>query len=790
MPGAGRYTPADFPLAQLGQNRLDQLQLAEPLLEDLYPLTGMQQGLVFHNLLDNDREAYTTQLYFDLERSFQPSLFQRAWEQVLPRHAIFRTAFVDIDRDKPLQAVLKSVNLNWDHQDLRHLAADQQDIHFESYRRADKAKGFDFDNAPMMRMSLFRLSDERYRWMWTHHHSVLDGWSLPIVFKELFTYYSFLLKGATPSLPSVTPFREYVAWLDKQDRSTATEFWKQALSGFESPTQIGIDQSYANGDTAECREQVLRISESRSNSLVAVSQQYGVTLNILTQAVWSYLLYRYSGDETIVFGQTIAGRPADIAGIENMVGMFLNTLPVRVDIKPGQSIKSWLQAMHHAQVERESHGYIPLTDIQRLSQITADQSLFDTLLIFENYPVIDTLQEEQSEAEDELGFKVSGMDSDEVTGYGLTLTVIPGRELVIKFGFNAMRFTDIAVNRLIKHMDTIFDGLINPDIECVGALPYLSEAELQQQLVGWNTTEAAYPHERCIHELFEAQVEYGAHRIALIEQNHHVSFGELNARANQLAHYLIAEGVTLESRVGLCFERSIGLVVAILGTIKAGAAYVPIDSGYPEERIRYVLEDAGVARVLSTTALESTLSAMPVECLALDDPHRRAAVAAQSPVNIAKDSLGLQPDNLSCLIYTSGSTGRPKGVMGVHRSIVNRVNWLQGHVGVGHDEVLCQKTSVSFVDHVAEIFQALSTGVPLVIVPTETLQSAGQLAGVLTSRHISQLTLVPSLLQTLLASDELCVPSLKVLYSSGEALSLKNLDGFKRSFPNARLFNV
>ncbi|MEX2964658.1 amino acid adenylation domain-containing protein, partial [Microbulbifer sp. TYP-18] len=539
-----RFSPSDFPLASLDQARVDMLQDRYSGLVDVFPASSMQQGLIFHSMLDARREAYVTQLFMDFHGDFDPAVFQSAWQDLIDRHGVFRTAFTEDTGDQTLQVVVERVEVPWQELDWRCLETVQQEESFAEHCASDRERGFDFARAPLLRMSLIRLSDRRYRWLWTHHHSLLDGWSIPIVLQELFSAYTHRRQGKAPQLPPTGDFREYIVWLQAQNRERANDFWRQQLQSVSGPTSLAFSADpMSTGDTAR-REQSLCLSASLTARLTRQAQRCSVTLNTLVQAAWAYLLYRHSGGEKqVVFGQTVSGRQADVDGIEAMVGLFINTLPVVVPVDPEEPVEIWLQRLQKHQAQRETFDYLPLSEIQQYAGMPAGSRLFNTLLIFENYPVEDAVDQQKSDETSPLGFDIERIGHDESADYGITLIALPGEALRLDMSCTPDACSQVSMEALIDGLHCVLEGLALLNLGRVGALPYLTE-DREKALFQYGCGPALEPMAApSLHGLLEVQAQARPDAVALVCQDQQLTYGELDRRANGLAQHLIAAGV-------------------------------------------------------------------------------------------------------------------------------------------------------------------------------------------------------------------------------------------------------
>ncbi|MEP6487764.1 amino acid adenylation domain-containing protein [Microcoleus vaginatus GB2-A3] len=750
-------------------------------VEDFYPLSPMQQGMLFHTLYSPNSGVYFEQLTCTLRKLANAQAFKQAWQQVTDRHPILRTSFVWEGLKEPVQVVYRQVQLPWEEFDWQDLAPAAQQQQLETFLKSDRDRGFDMRQPPLMRMTLIKLAKDTYYFIWSHHHLLLDGWSNPTILTEVFDFYQAFLNGEQLSLPRPRPYRDYIVWIQQQNLSEAESFWRQRLQGFTAPTPLPIERDFGSAAGEESdREQQILLSVATTAALRSLARQQQLTLNTLVQGAWGLLLSRYSGEEDIIFGTVVSGRPPDLAGVESMVGLFVNTQPARVKIRPKDSLLSWLKQLQDRQIEARQYEYSPLVEVQRWSEVPRRLPLFDTLVVFENYPLESSLQKRVQNLE------IESVLSFEKTNYALTLTVVPGEELALKIGYSSNRFEDAAIARMLGHLQTLLEGMTaNPERK-LSELPLLSAAERQQLLVQWNDTQADYPKNSSIHELFAAQTERTPDAVAAICENEQLTYRQLNAKANQIAHYLQSLGVKPEVLVGICLERSLEMLVAILGILKVGAAYVPVDPAYPQERRSFMLADAKVPVLLTQKNLLETLPQNSAKVVCIDAEWKE--ISRQSDRNPA---VKVEAENLAYVLYTSGSTGTPKGVLGTHRGTVNRCFW--NPYPFIEADICCQKTSLNFVDSVWEIFAPLLHGLPTVIIPDRAVKDINQFLQTLSKQNVTRLVLVPSLLRAILDSFpdlDRRLPQLKYWICSGETLPIDLCQQFREQMPQRVLINL
>ncbi|MEA2175366.1 MAG: hypothetical protein QOD00_2958, partial [Blastocatellia bacterium] len=558
-------------------------------VEDLYALSPLQQGLFFHTLYAPQSGVYVEQLSCTLRGELHLAAFEHAWQQVLDRHAILRTAFIWKDLAEPVQVVRQRVKLPFHQEDWRSLASFEQEERLDQYLKTDRARGFDLSKAPLMRLALIRLGEDERQFIWTYQHLILDGWCIPIVMNEVFAFYEASSGGRTLTLERARPYRDYIAWLKRQDLKAAEAFWRETLKGFKAATPLSVDktlltpasESDAQGDYDE---HSISLSQEMTDALGSLARQHQLTLNTLVQGAWAMLLNCYSGEQDVLFGVTVAGRPAELTGVESMVGLFINTLPLRVRLYAEDTLLSWLRALQEQQAELRQYEYSPLVQVQGWSDVPRGLPLFESLLVFENYPMDATLQQRLE------NLTVSNLRKIERTNYPLTLLAVPGAELSLHISYDPARFDSETIKRMLGHLQRLLDGIINNPSQRLSDITLLTAEEQRRLLEEWNDTTVDYPRGTCLHELFEQQAERSPDSIALIFENQHLTYQQLNHKANSLAHLLLDRGVKAESLVGLLMERSLEMVISLLAILKAGAAYLPLDPAYPRERLSFMMK--------------------------------------------------------------------------------------------------------------------------------------------------------------------------------------------------------
>jgi amino acid adenylation domain-containing protein/non-ribosomal peptide synthase protein (TIGR01720 family) len=669
---AGAHTPSDFPLARLSQTQLDELLQTRNDAADLFHLSPMQQGMLFHILYAPNTDVYLGQFSCALEGDLDAGALGIAWQQTLDRHDVLRASFTWENLDEPLQLIHKGVCVPLEQHDWRGLPDHEQGERWEAFVTQERQRGFNLLTPPLMRLAFVRLGSDSYRFVWTHHHLLLDGWSGALLLREVFNTYEALRRGEQVRFEPRRPFRDYIAWLDRQDLAKAEAFWRENLKGFDAPTPLVIDHASAeiDGGMEAAGESQVHLSKETTGRLQSLARKHGLTLNTILVGAWALLLNRYSQEETVVFGATVAGRPPSLAGVETMVGLFINTLPVRVRIDEEAELPAWLKVLQAEQVALREYEYSPLVEVQRWSEAGRGRPLFESLLVFENYPL------DAATLEENLSLQLKNVRSFDSTNYPLTIVAIPAEELFLQALYDRRRFTDDSIERLLGHLQTLLESIAaqtSASSQTLAEFQLLTRREREQVLVEWNNTARDYPQDLCLHEMFEAQVERTPERIAAVHADEELTYRELNARANKLARYLRKLGVGPETRVGVLMERSLEMLVGLLGVLKAGGAYVALDPEYPQERLVFMLGDSGALALLTEQRLASLLPAHGARAIYIDCLDTAGqAIAAESAANVRCD---VTARNLAYVIYTSGSTGRPKGTAIEHRSAAIFSQW-------------------------------------------------------------------------------------------------------------------
>ncbi len=650
-------------------------------IQTIYRLSPLQEGMLFHALLDPESDAYVVQFSATLRGNVDAARLREAWRRVTARHGMLRTSFHWKEVEKPVQVVHADVELPW---------LEGENI------GADTGGGFALDRAPLFRLALQRIAEDEYRFTWTLHHLILDGWSLHVVLREVFALY----RDLDARLPEPRPFAEYLKWLKSRSAvAPATAPGPRTQSAAPPPHPGAVATATA---LMEPIERLARANE--------------VTINTVVAGAWSLLLSLVHGEDDVMFGSVVSGRPAEIRGIESMVGMFINTVPVQVNAGAGDTVGAWLRSVQRTLAEARQYEHVSL----------AGRESFDSIIVFENYPM------DQSMFGSIAGLEIADIRVSERTTYPYTLTIEPGSPM-------RLRLAGEDADRLLGRLGHLLTELATRST--MREISLVTAAERERALFEWNDTARDFGVATTIHALFEEQAARTGDRVAIHFESRTMTFRELDERANEYAR-----GIEAGSLVPVSMKRSPEMIVALLGILKAGAAYVPIDPGYPEDRKRFMLEDSSVFT-------------------------------------------DVDPD-LAYVIYTSGSTGKPKGVLGTHSGAINRFRWMWERYPFAEGEVHAQKTSLNFLDSLWEIFGTLLQGMPIAILDDDTVRDPRRLVRALDEQGVTRLVLVPSLLRVVLDEPVPLLPKLKICVTSGEALPVELWQRFRERVPHALLLNL
>ncbi|WP_433931226.1 amino acid adenylation domain-containing protein [Sorangium cellulosum] len=763
-------------------------------IESVYPLSPMQEGMLFHTLLRPSSGIYLMQNRYRLEGDLQADAFMKGWQLVVARHPILRTSFVWKSQKRPLQVVHRTVDLPFEVLDLRGLSPEAQEERLAGELQAELDRGFDFGKAPLMRVRLARLDDRTHELVHSFHHILLDEWCTSVLMMEFLAHYEALVRGEAPRLPPARPYRDYIDWIGRQDSKAAEAFWRAELKGFAAPTPLGFEERSAPPAEEDGRVEdlVIRMDAAPTAALRALAQRHRLTLNTIVQGAWALLLSHYSGEPEVLFGVTVAGRPPELPEVESIVGLFINTLPLRVAVPADQPLLPWLSALFGQNLRLRQHEHTPLVDVQRWSEIERGQPLFHSLFVFENAPIDPALREGR------IVFKVREVRDRVHTNYPITIMSWPDAELPLKISYDRSRVRPELAERLLRHLGALLEGMAEKPDARLGDLPLLTPAEREQALSACTAAGAGDEDLSSYAARFHAQVARTPDAVAVSCGDRRLTYAELNRDANRAAHALLARGVGPEQRVALVDDRGIELLTMILAVFKAGAAYVPLEPAYPAERTAQILSSSEPRVVLTRERHREALeSAFPLlagsrrpEVVTLED-----ALRAGGPDGNPEERGGA--DHLAYVIYTSGSTGVPKGAMVERRGMLNNMLSKLPRLSLAAGDVIAQTASPCFDISVWQFLTALLFGGVVDIVPDEIARDPGRLLEHVERRGIAVVEVVPGVLQGMLdaarehaASTTPALARLRWILPTGEALPPELARAWLARYPAVPLMNA
>ncbi len=758
--GAGGCTPSDFPLAGLDQAAVDRIASDGRSVEDIYPLTPMQSGMLFHSLDGDGGDMYLTHFATVLDGVDDPLRLEAAFQRVVDRTPVLRTAVAGTDVDVPLQVVRRAVRLPVTHTDWSGLSDEVREERSRSLWESLPGLELDLTEAPLMRLTIARLSETSVQVFWSSHHLLLDGWSFADVLAQVFEEHAALGGSATPAPKPRRPYRDYVQWLAEQDDAAAEAHWRRTMAGFGAATPLPFDRAPMTAHASRSSGEVdLHLPAERSRQLYEFAKNARLTVNTVVQGAWALLLSRHSGERDVCFGATVSGRPADLAGADEIVGLFINTLPVRTTVDSGVDLVSWLRRMQDEQVETRQFEHVSLAQVRSWSEVPPDSGLFDSIVIFESYPY-------DRDAAARRGLVVRESTGAEDTNYALTLTAYTTDELHLRVGYDPHLFDRDTAERLAGRLTTLLEAFADHGEAPIARLPVLSAGERRVLLREWNATSREIGQATTV-ELFEQQAAVTPEGTALVHGDAVLSYAELDARANRLAHHLVALGLGPEQIVALACPRSPELLVAMLAVLKVGATYLPLDLDHPRERLAFMMRDAAPALTLIG---ESAAPDLPdgTPSLSLADPDFAASLA-EYPATKPQQSAPVSPENAAYVLYTSGSTGQPKGVVVTRGNLGNFVLDMRDRTAMTPDDRLLAVTTVGFDIAHLELFVPLISGATVVLADKELVHDPQEMRRVVHELDVTVVQATPSLWRGVIEGAADVLTRLRVLVG-GEAL--------------------
>ncbi|AKI92290.1 plipastatin non-ribosomal peptide synthetase PpsC [Bacillus subtilis] len=750
----------------------------QPEIQDIYPLSFMQEGMLFHSLYDEQSRAYFEQASFTINGQLDLERFQKSMDAVFDRYDIFRTAFIYKNVAKPRQVVLKQRHCPVHVEDISHLNERDKEHCTEAFKEQDKSRGFDLQTDVLMRISILKWAPDHYVCIWSHHHILMDGWCLGIVIKDFLHIYQALGKGQFPDLPPVQPYGTYIKWLMQQEREEAAEYWKKRLQHFEKASPLPKRTDQMSDGTLQ--QITFTIPEKETSELQKIAAACGATLNTVFQALWGIMLQKFNRRDDAVFGSVISGRPSELKDVENMVGLFINTIPIRVQ-SDFLSFSDLVSRMQKDMTEAEAYSYFPLYDIQ--AQSALKQELIDHIIVFENTPTQQEIEELNQAGS--FDFSVKDFEMEEVTNYRCSVKVIPGRTLYVRIHFHTGAYQPNMMSEIKDYLQHMISDVISDPSLPVSKMTLLDEDKTRKIVSQNNRTVSVSPEAPTLHGLFERQAAVTPERPAIRFSGGSLTYAELDMYASRLAAHLTARGVTNESIVGILSERSPDMLIAVLAVLKAGGAYLPLDPAYPKERLSYMLKDSGASLLLTQpgcSAPNFSGETLEVDMTSLNREEVKRHVSAS-----------VSDGSLAYVIYTSGSTGQPKGVAVEHRQAVSFLTGMQHQFPLSEDDIVMVKTSFSFDASVWQLFWWTLSGASAYLLPPGWEKDPALIVKATHQERITTVHFIPAMLNSFLDQAEIerlrDSTSLKRVFAGGEPLAPRTAARFASVLPQVSLIH-
>lgn len=717
---------------------------------DIYPLGPLQEGILFHVVADQHAGHYHQQLCCTIEGEFDIPTFKKAWDDTINRYDVLRTIFLWQGLERPLQVVRKTVKPKWQEEDWTQVSENEKQEKLQYYIEKDRYNGFRITHAPLMRFFIAKSDSDKLTFVWSFHHLLLDGWSIPIIWKDVLDTYDAIINNQPIPRKQPAQFNRFIEWYLNLEHSEAGKFWTDYLKGFSTPSSPdglrGLKQGDAPGRCA------VQLSGDETKKLKKVAADYNLTLNSIAQTVWALLLSIYCHNDDVVFGSTVAGRPIELPDSDSMAGLFINTLPMRMKVDPELPFyKNMLQLQNNLLTMREFEQS-SLLDIQGWSEVPRGESLFETAFIFENYP--------EDKPGDTGSYSITNVTVQERTHFPLSILAGTVPDFRVEIAWDGKRFGKQTASMIADHFYNVLHNFIaDPDI-LTRDVSLLSKVEADH-LDELNETAKAYPTEKILPDYL---AEYGAQfpdKTAVICREDSINYRQLNQKVQLLSALLVEKEIVAGDKVGIYLSRSIDMVVAALAVMRSGAVYIPLDPAFPKDRLSYMVEDAGIQLILTETAFLKNTPAAEADHICLDRD-------VSESLNTNLVNVPVQPDSCAYVIYTSGSTGKPKGVQISHRALMNFLHSMKLSPGFNENDTLLAVTTLSFDISGLELYLPLLCGGTVDIVPSEGVVNGEELIRRIEEKQISIMQATPATWRLLLESGWQGKKDLRIL-CGGEA---------------------
>ncbi|QZD60458.1 amino acid adenylation domain-containing protein [Bacillus pumilus] len=736
-------------------------------IEDIYELSPLQKGMLYHNLESNEKDFYCEQTTLTLEGGISLSHIQNAFDGLIKKYVVLRTNFLYNNLRKPVQIVWVNKENIIEYKDISKLDKEQKVKYLEDFKEKDRLRGFDLSTDALIRLSILKIDSKKFKLILSHHHIIMDGWCFGIILNDLFEMYKCSIQNKKINVDNTTPYSKYIKWLENLDHKESIDYWRDYLRGIEQHTQIPAQNSLSINHNYIRSEKSIIFSEELTRNLKILAGDLKVTLNTVLQCIWGILLQRYTGTNDVTFGSVVSGRSPEISGIEKMVGLFINTVPVRIQTQEG-TFKNLVREVQKRVLDSEKYNYTPIVDIQNCLE---SRQLFDHIFVFENYPLDLNIFNRQKD----LGFKVSNIEVYEKSNYNFNILILPGNEFEIKIIFNGEKYQEQFIDDILNQIKFITSQIISDPNLLIGEL----------ELISQNTISEIKNHEfpnKSVHEIFEEQVKRFPNKIAIRIEDQSLTYDELNKRANQLARFLLNKGVGQGDLVGISMLRCFDLYIGMLAILKIGAAYVPVETSYPQQRLIQLVRDSKISVFITKDDL--TLDTKELTIIDIDEYTKD--IKKENELNLQLPIFG---NELAYVMFTSGSTGKPKGILTTHQNIISRV-YNSNYVEINEMDKILQLSNCTFDGSSFDIYSSLLNGGELVVVQEDKLLNISYLSELIENKGITITFITTALFNKIVDLNITCLKNLKNILFGGEKASIKHVIKAVKVLGENRLIHV
>ncbi len=769
-------------------NVLRYLGVEAKQVENILPLSTMQEGILYHSIADENSNAYFEQFTYRIRGELHKQSFEQSWNELAKRHSALRTSIVYDQSREPIQVVLRDRPVPFYYEDWRSFSREEQNQKLEEYQQRDREHSFDLSHEPLMRISVLRMEENVYEVIWSHHHIILDGWSMGILVEEFMKIYDSLRANKPIQLPCAPSYSSYIEWLIAKDREESLSFWEQFLCHYEKPVSIPKTKNENAIQDYKLNEHVFYLDESTTQNLQQKAREQHVTLNTMMQSIWAYILGTYNDSRDVVFGVVVSGRPPQLEGVEKMVGLFLQSIPMRVQWDASTKFTQLVQQVQRVFSECESHHVCSMGEI--LSLTPHKQNLLDHLFVFENYPML------EADWRETLGFSVEDIRSYEQMNYHFGIVIHPGNGLEVKFSYNENVHTTEQMRKIEKDIRSVIQTMLRDESVSLNEIMIGDDSRkhsvqvLEDSLSWWKR-------DLTVLDLFEEQVMNTPDHVAVEGASRTLTYVQLNQEANALAHALLQANVGRDRMVGIYMGNGIDYVVSMIAVQKAGGVFVPIDPETPRKRLETILQKIEATVVITQASYVQSLKeslhdfysiVQPEHFFFIDDSNTWRHLSmnngeSDSPIPMITEPLRDRPmvTDSMYVVFTSGSTGEPKAILGGHNGLSHFIQWESYEFDVDETVRTSNLAPVMFDVSLRDLFLPLVNGGSVIIPAPEVRTDLSALAQWMGEKQITLVHIVPSMFRLLLNEVEALSLSpevfqtLRTVILAGEALYEKDI---------------